>query len=97
MFDYIHEYLRSLLTTVRPGKLYGWNVPFECSEKSKIPKLDLYMGEYWYEVLPSDYIYELGSNDMCAVCIDPVAGTDKAILGAPLLLNYYTVFNIETQ
>ena len=63
---------------------------FDCSERENLPTFELLFGEYWFEILPEDYvvpIFEDGSG--CMVCM--FDDSDMWILGDVFLRGFYSI------
>ena len=46
-----------------------WEQLFDCSEIANMPKFEILFGDYWFEVLPEDYVTDIERDNLCSVCI----------------------------
>ena len=73
--------------------LDSWKYNLPCSEKDKLPIVEMNFGGHWLEVLPEDYLIELSSGK-CAICVAELS-VDFWILGDAFLRGYYSVHDID--
>ena len=65
-----------------------------CQDVTKLPKIELNFGNYWFEFNPEDYAIRQVYN--CFVCILPQE-LDMWILGSSFLRGYYTTHDLTTN
>ena len=54
-------------------------------------------GDYWVEVRPEEYVLDVSEGSDRSLCIFAISknSEDFNILGLPLLMDYYSIFNME--
>ena len=46
----------------------GWGYILKCDQMSSVQRVQLQYGGYWLEMMPEDFLVELG-NGMCTLCM----------------------------
>lgn len=55
-------------------------------------------GDIWLEIRPDEYVLDVSENKDRSLCLLTFErnNEDFNIIGHPLLMGYYTIFNMET-
>lgn len=60
--DYITNTILTEIAKTKTVEAHnGWGALFECPVIADMPKFELMYGGYWFEVLPEDYLVDVGN------------------------------------
>ena len=67
-----------------------WTYTFRCSDLKNLPSFEMLYGGYWFEVLPEDYVIDIGLNS-CTLCFTAYYSLDEWILGDAFMRGWYNI------
>lgn len=73
---------------------YG-DVGLPCEEMRNAPTISFEMGDYWFEMLPEDYVIDMWGQ--CWLCLFENSWDEYWLLGDTFLRGYYSVHDYETM
>jgi hypothetical protein len=73
-----------------------WGQVFSCSEIATLPSLFFLIGNYWFEVMPKDYIVAVDTRGQCAFCLTEDDTSDYWIMGSAFLRGFYSIYDYDT-
>ena len=78
----------------------GWGYQFSCDDynASKLPSFEMLWGDYWFEVLPEDYVVKINtSTNQCSLCLSGSSSRDYFIFGDVFLRGWYSIHDHDKQ
>lgn len=94
LFYWMIEKLGDLLSNYEWDSDYRY--VFNCNEIDNLPTIDVLFGDYWIEVLVSDYIDNPGTGT-CSFNFRASYDSEVAILGSAFMKNYYIVHDMDNM
>jgi len=99
--DYIRNTILTEIAKTKTVEAHnGWDALFECPDLAGMPKFELMYGGYWFEVLPEDYLVDVGNvqdGSVCALCISSISGFDEWILGDVFMRGMYNIHDADNK
>jgi hypothetical protein len=96
--SYFDQYIDALFSKTK-GKDYEivlGQVTTKCDYE--FPNLYFMIGDYWVEIRPDEYVIDVSESKNATICLLTIEknSEDFNIIGNPLLMNYYTTFDMES-